>query len=134
MKYDLEYLSVARKDIIEIAKYISSKLNNAGAAERMVTDIVEKCESLRDMPYLNPVYVPIKPLNHEYRKVRVKNYLIFYWINEAEKKVVIARVIYSKRNYDEQLADEKYEFEKDVHMKLHEATNELMAKLDKGKL
>ncbi len=103
MKYKLEYLPAARNDMLEIAKYISNELKNPGSAERIVTLLVGKSESLREMPYLNPQYIPIRPLEHEYRKAKVKNYLIFYWVDESEKKVTIARVIYSKRDYDDQL-------------------------------
>ena len=55
MLYDLEYLPIARKDILDIVKYISDKLENPSAAERMAHDFVEKAESLRNMPYMNPI-------------------------------------------------------------------------------
>jgi plasmid stabilization system protein ParE len=46
MLYDLEYLPVARRDMLEITEYISQKLNNPAAAERLITALVEKAESL----------------------------------------------------------------------------------------
>ena len=33
----------------------------------------------------------------------VKNYLIFYWVDEENKTVTVARVIYSRRDYLEEL-------------------------------
>lgn len=103
MLYDLEYLPVARADMLEIARYISQKLKNPAAAERVVVALVDKAESLKIMPYLNPVYIPIRPLKHEYRKVRVNNYLMFYWIDEDKKIITITRVIYKKRDYEKHL-------------------------------
>ena len=103
MFYNLEYLPVARRDILEIAKYISRKLENPMAAERLVTAMIEKGERLREMPYLNPVYTPIRPLRYEYRKVKVKNYLMFYHVDEQEKNITVARVIYAKRDYENEL-------------------------------
>lgn len=103
MLYNLEYLPVARRDILEIAKYISHKLENPMAAERLVTALIEKGERLRDMPYLNPVYTPIRPLSYEYRKAKVNNYLMFYRVDEQEKTIIIMRVMYSKRDYEEGL-------------------------------
>lgn len=98
--YSVEYLPVARKDMLDIIYYISRKLSNPAAAERLAVALIEKGESLREMPYINPVYTPIKPLNKEYRKAKVNNYLMFYWVDEQEKKVTIARIIYSKRDYE----------------------------------
>ena len=53
------------------------------------------------MPYLNPVYTPIRPLGYEYRKAKIKNYLMFYKVDEQEKTITIMRVMYSKRDYEE---------------------------------
>ena len=36
----------------------------------------------------------------EYRKMFVKNHLVFYWVNEEKHLVTIARVIYGGRNID----------------------------------
>ena len=72
--YKLEYLPVARKDMIEIVRYISRELQN-------------------------PDYQPIRSLKHEYRKILVQNYLMFYWVDEEEKLVTVARVVYAKRDY-----------------------------------
>ena len=43
------------------------------------------------------------PLEHEYRSMTVKNYAVFYTVNEQEKLVEIYRVIYAKRDPDKQL-------------------------------
>ena len=67
--YKLEYLPVARKD------------------------------SVLSFPYAPPAYQPIRPLKHEYRKILVQNYLMFYWVDEEKKLVTVARVVYAKRDY-----------------------------------
>lgn len=100
MSYKLEYLPSARKDMIEIIKYISKYLNNPSAADELTVELIEAGERLIDFPYSCPIYVPIKPLKHEYRKLLVKNYLMFYSVNETNKIVTIARVVYAKRDYE----------------------------------
>ena len=50
-------------------------------------------------PYATPTYQPIRPLKHEYRKILVQNYLMFYWVDEEKKLVTVARVVYAKRDY-----------------------------------
>ncbi|MFZ5598240.1 MAG: type II toxin-antitoxin system RelE/ParE family toxin, partial [Bacillota bacterium] len=56
-----------------------------------------------DFPYSCRVYQPVKPLEHEYRILHVKNYAVFYTVKEQEKLVEIFRVIYTKRDFDKQL-------------------------------
>lgn len=96
----MEYLPVARQDMIDIARYISRELNNPVAADRLAVKLVEAGESIPAFPYANPAYIPIRPLKHEYRKLLVENYLMFYWVDEERKLVTVARVIYAKRDYD----------------------------------
>lgn len=97
--YSLEYLPIARQDMIEIVQYISKNLSNPTAAAQLADHLIEAGERLTQFPYANPVYYPIRPLKREYRKIPVKNYLMFYWVDEAEKLVTVARVIYAKRDY-----------------------------------
>lgn len=97
--YKPEYLPIALNDMLGIVKYISQELKNPIAASNLSEEFVKVAESLTEFPYSNPCYTPIKPLTHEYRKVTIKNYLMFYWVDESEKTVTVARVIYGKRDY-----------------------------------
>lgn len=96
----MEYLPVARQDMIDIARYISRELNNPVAADRLAVELIEAGDSIPVFPYANPAYIPIRPLKHEYRKLLVENYLMLYWVDEEKKLVTVARVIYAKRDYD----------------------------------
>ena len=101
--YQLEYLPIARQDMLEIVKYISHELFNPSAAEKLAIEMIEAAESLSEFPYSKPVHVTIKPLKQEYRRLVVKNYVMFYWVDEVEKRIVIARVIYIRRDFDKLL-------------------------------
>ena len=98
--YELEYLPVAMQDMTEIARYISQDLCNPAAAEKLADEMIEAAESLTVFPYVNAIHNTVKPLKQEYRKLIVRNYVMFYWIDENEKKVVVARVIYFRRDYE----------------------------------
>lgn len=98
--YSLEYLPVARQDMVEIVQYISRKLKNPVAAERLAVELIEAGETIPAFPYANSVHRPTKPLKHEYRKLLVRNYLMFYWVDEEKKLVTVARIIYAKREYE----------------------------------
>ena len=97
--YNVEYLPSAVQDMVEIVLYIARELNNPAAAERIAERLAEAGESLRDFPYEQPAYTPLRPLKHEYRKLLVENYMKLYWVSETEKRVTIARVVYARRDY-----------------------------------
>lgn len=99
--YKLEYLPLALQDILEIVNYISNNLSNPEAAQQLAEDIVAAAEKMKDFPYSNMLFIPPKPLKHEYRKLIVKHFILFYWIEEDKKTVTIARVMYNQRNYEQ---------------------------------
>ena len=101
--YQLEYLPMARHDMVEIARYISQELCSTSVAEKLADEMIQAAESLTEFPYIYPVHHVSKPLKNEYRKLIVKNYIMFYCVYEKAKKVVITRVIYSRRDYEKLL-------------------------------
>ncbi len=101
--YKLEYLPIARQDMIGIARYIARELANPDAAEKLTVALIEAAEGILSFPYANPAFHPVKPLKHEYRKLLVQNYLLFYWTEEETKKVTVARVIYARREFEKLL-------------------------------
>ena len=94
--YKLEYLPVARRDMIEIVRYISQELHNPTAADQLAMELIEAGDSIPKFPYANPAFIPIRPLKHEYRKLLVQNYFMFYWVDEV-KKLVIMRMMLGER-------------------------------------
>ena len=98
--YKLEYLPAARQDMVELVRYISRELSNQTAAEKLAVELIEAGDSIPEFPYSNPAYTPIRPLKHEYRKKLVQKYMMFYWVDEGEKLVTVARVIYAKRDFE----------------------------------
>lgn len=102
--YNVEYLPSAVRDLSEIVRYIRSELDNPTAAQRLAEKLMDAAERLAEFPYAHPVYVPIHPLKTEYRKIVVQNYLLFYSVDEKTKTVLVARVIYGKRNIEHTLS------------------------------
>ena len=101
--YQLEFLPIARQDMADIVRYISHDLSNPTAAEKLAYEMIAAAERLTDFPYINPIHQSVKPLKSEYRKLIVKNYILFYWIDESDRKVTIARAIYARREYEKLL-------------------------------
>ena len=101
--YSLKYLPMAKRDMADIARYISHTLANPTAAEKLASEMIEAAERLVTFPYANPAYHPIRPLKHEYRRLLVRNYIMFYHVDEARKRVTIARVVYARQDYENSL-------------------------------
>ncbi len=89
----------AKNDIDSIVSHIVNVLKNPTAAKNLLTQI----ESVIDAISLNPLAFPLcldKRLKAKgYRKVSVKNYIVFYRVNAEKNTVYILRVIYGRRNY-----------------------------------
>ena len=66
---------MARKDMIEIVRYISRELCNPAAANQLALEMIDAGNSILKFPYANPAYIPIRPLKREYRKLLVRNYM-----------------------------------------------------------
>jgi len=98
--YQLEYLPIAMQDMVEISRYISQELCNPSAAEKFANEMIDAAEGLTVFPYSMPVHFTPRPLKHEYRRLVVKNYVMFYWVNEKDRRVVMARVMYARRDFD----------------------------------
>ena len=102
--YKLEFLPRAVKDMTEIVRYISHELSNPDAASALAEEMVRAAEGLCEFPYAHPMHQTIRPLKREYRRLLVRNYLMFYRVDEKEKIVTIARVIYARRDYPKLLS------------------------------
>lgn len=98
MQYNIVYTRLAKNDIKEAESYISATLKNPKAALDIVIALEKAIKNLEEFPYSHRVYVPHRLLEGEYRFIPVKNYLIFYTVDEEKKTVEISRVIYAKRD------------------------------------
>lgn len=92
--YEIRYLPLARKDLIDITIYISDHLKAPKAAMDLLNALDESISRLEQFPYSCKVYQPIRELENEYRLLPVKNYAVFYVVKE--KVVEIHRVVYAK--------------------------------------
>lgn len=98
--YKIEFLPSALDDLVSATDYIAQTLGNPTAAERLISKLQETLTSIEEFPFSNPAYYPIRPLQREYRKTFIENYLLLYSVDEKARIVTVARFIYAKRNYD----------------------------------
>ena len=88
----------ALNDMKNIRDYIAQKLLAPEAAKNTVQRLGTVMASLSQMPKRVPL-IEEEPWRSEGVRVRaVRNFLIYFWVNEAEKTVQIIAVIYARRD------------------------------------
>ena len=94
--YKLEFLPIAKKDIDDIIYYISNNLKNNAAAINLSKCFIKGANSILEFPYGLSEYKAKSKLKNEYRSIKIKNFLMFYTINERKKTITVVRVLYQK--------------------------------------
>lgn len=97
-KYKIKLTKQATENLQIIRDYISIELKAPDAAKNMLKILKKKIFSLETMPQR------IKCVNEKpwhdlgFRKVKVKNYYIYFWIDENKRTIQINAIIYIKRD------------------------------------
>ena len=99
MRYRLIVSKEAHKDIDEITSYIAHELNNTHAAIGFLDDVEASYRHVGEQPLMYSLFSDERLQKQGYRKIPIKNYLIIYRVDEAQKHVFIVRVIYGSRDY-----------------------------------
>jgi len=89
MKYKISYLPIANRDILRISEALEEYPNKA---KKLFQEMEKRIKNLEDMPYSHPAY----HLRPKYRRMILEDHLLFYVVDDNEKKVMIYRVLYSK--------------------------------------
>lgn len=104
--FKVNYTTPAEEDLLSILEYISSILKSSVAAENLLDEIEEKTELLAENPFIFPLakdeYINKRGIRH----IPVKNYFVFYTIEEDKKIVSIIRIMYARRDWINLLRNE----------------------------
>lgn len=103
MKYKLFLSQNFEDDLEETLFYISNSLNNPAAASRLLNKTETIISNIAANPFLYPVYHDKKLAAKGYRYAVIANYLLFYFIDEADETIFVARFIYGSRNLYENI-------------------------------
>lgn len=101
--YKLEFLPIAKKDIDNIVSYVYHNLKNTLAAAQLANEFIVNANNILNFPYGFSEYKINLNSNNVYRCVKIKNFLMFYLINETNKTIIIVRVLYKKMNIEKKL-------------------------------
>jgi addiction module RelE/StbE family toxin len=94
-KYGIEYLPIAREDLIDIFEYIKS--DNPDAAANFIKKIDESILKLEMFPGCGVIPKDERLQKRGYRMLIIGNYVVFYVIKDGA--VEIRRIIHGSRKY-----------------------------------
>ena len=103
MMYQLEFLPIANNDIRSASMYIADELKAPVAAANLMREVRRKIVNLKETPYIYREYRGAPQNETIYRVMPVKNYFVFYTVNEARKTIEIHRFLYARMNLEELL-------------------------------
>ena len=98
--YKVEILPIAIEDFDNIIHYVTYNLKNITAAKKLRDLFIKSFDYILKFPYGCAIYKSKKVLKYEYRTYKVKNYIMFYVIDEEKKIITIVRILNRKMNFN----------------------------------
>ena len=97
--FDLKFSDSFYKDFYNILSYIQNELGNAIAAENLIEKVDEEINKRLNNPKDFQIF--LTPNQNEYYRIYINNFIIFYTVTNTD--MVVRRIVYYKRNFDELL-------------------------------
>jgi plasmid stabilization system protein ParE len=97
--FTLTFSSRINDDIVSSIGYIKNTLQAPIAAENHVKELKNVYEKLKENPYGRPLVHDNYLASQGIRFIKVKNYILIYYINEGNKEVFLYRFMYSRRDW-----------------------------------
>lgn len=102
-EYKIKVTRQTKEHLALIREYIATELKEPTVAKRVLELLKAEMMSLQTMPYR------VKAIDEQpwgelgFRKIRVKNYYVYFWVDENKREVQILAVIYVRRDQATQL-------------------------------
>ena len=97
--YRVDVSEAAENDLYDIVRYIASQFFAPVTALQMMELLEEAMASLSEMPQRFSLLNDERLSQMGYRKLTVKNYLVFFFIDEQNKVVDVERILYARRDW-----------------------------------
>ncbi|MDY4060745.1 MAG: type II toxin-antitoxin system RelE/ParE family toxin [Faecalicoccus sp.] len=102
-KYKIRLTKQAKEHLTFIREYIATELKEPDIAKKMLELLKSEMYSLETMPHRIKCIDERPWQDLGFRKIRVKKYYIYFWIDDIKKEVQIIAAIYVKRDQTKQL-------------------------------
>jgi len=98
-KYRVDVSEPAENDLRDIVRYIASQLAAPVSALHMMELFEEAIADLSDIPQRCPLVADERLSQIGYRKLPIKNYVVFFSIDEKNKVVNVEGILYGRRDW-----------------------------------
>jgi len=99
MNYRVLITAIAEDDAGDIGKYIANELHSPQAAIDLLDEIDAIIHSLKQMPKKFALVSDKRLARMGIRSIPLGKYIVFYFVDEQSKKVVITRILYGARKW-----------------------------------
>ncbi|MBW6473585.1 MAG: type II toxin-antitoxin system RelE/ParE family toxin [Anaerolineaceae bacterium] len=89
----------AEDDLQSAISYIADELKNPVAAQRLLDKAEKTIVTLTSMPLRHELVSDEYLRQIGIRVIPIDNYLAFYFVNAEEEKVVVIRILYARRDW-----------------------------------
>jgi plasmid stabilization system protein ParE len=86
-------------DVQSSFDYIKNRLEAPMAANNLIKEIIDNLNRIKENPDIRPLMHDKHLASLGYRSINVKNYIIFYIIDNDNKHINVIRFLYNKRNW-----------------------------------
>jgi toxin ParE1/3/4 len=97
--YNLAFSKIIEEDIDLCYNYIKDKLEAPMAAENLMEELYEKINHIIEKPYSRPLVHDKFLASLGIRSIKIKNYLLFYNVEEENNTINVITFMYSKRDW-----------------------------------
>ena len=97
-QYEVKITRPAQRQLQEIFRYIAEHLQEKQTAVRMLDTLEKEILSLSTLPNRGALTEEEPWHSAGIRKMPVKNYLVYFWVNDEQKKVQITAIVYGRQN------------------------------------
>ena len=104
-KYTVKITQQAQEQIREIVSYIRFTLQAPETAMKMLDTLQEEIASLDQFPNRIPLTEEEPWRSQGIHRFPVKNYLVYFWVDEETKKVQIIGAVYGRKDQRHQLSN-----------------------------
>ena len=102
-EYKIKVTRQAKEHLALIREYIATELQAPIVAKRMLELLKSEMMSLQTMPYRVKLISEQPWCELGFRRIRVKNYYVYFCVDDSRKEVQILAVIYVRRDQTKQL-------------------------------
>lgn len=105
--YTVKITTPAQTQLQDIFRYIAEELQEPVTASRFLALMEQEILSLSLFPHRIALTEEEPWRKKGIHKMAVKNYLVYFWIDEPHKKVQVTAIVYGRRNQRQVLSEMK---------------------------